>query len=232
MSERSSHVLTKKHLSRRTVLKGAGVSLGLPLLDAMIPAATALAQTAAAPKLRVGFFYIPHGAIMGNTPLRQGMDALDAERRGRELQAEQDHEAAREVQAATSPRSRNLENKASAELRAHDRAGHVALAACGPTSGRRARAWRPTIDQLIAANIGQDTTLPSLEVASETTVSRPRCPSGGGCYYSTTLSFRNAHVAAADGVQPAQGVPAAVRRGRHGRRARGDLARRRAACST
>ena len=44
--------LTKKHLSRRTVLKGAGVSLALPLLDAMIPAATALAQTAAAPKLQ------------------------------------------------------------------------------------------------------------------------------------------------------------------------------------
>jgi hypothetical protein len=56
--------LTKKHLSRRTVLRGAGATLALPLLDAMIPAATALAQTAAAPKLRMGFFYIPHGAIM------------------------------------------------------------------------------------------------------------------------------------------------------------------------
>ena len=46
--------LTKKHLSRRTVLKAAGVSLGLPLLDAMIPAHTALAQTAVAPRLRDG----------------------------------------------------------------------------------------------------------------------------------------------------------------------------------
>ena len=60
--------LTKKHLSRRTVLKAAGVLLGLPLLDAMIPAHTALAQTAAAPRLRAGFFYLPHGAIMWNTP--------------------------------------------------------------------------------------------------------------------------------------------------------------------
>ena len=67
--------LTKKHLSRRTVLKGACVSLALPLLDAMIPAATALAQTAAAPKLRVGFFYIPHGAIMWNTPYGKAIDA-------------------------------------------------------------------------------------------------------------------------------------------------------------
>src|SRR5712671_3696746 len=66
--------VTKKHLSRRTVLKAAGVSLSLPLLDAMIPAATALAQTAAKPKLRAGFFYIPHGAIMWNTPYGKDMD--------------------------------------------------------------------------------------------------------------------------------------------------------------
>src|SRR5262245_4301631 len=66
--------LTRKHLSRRTFLKGAGVSIGLPLLDAMIPAGTALAQTAAARKLRVGFFYLPHGAIMYNTTLGARMD--------------------------------------------------------------------------------------------------------------------------------------------------------------
>src|SRR5215471_7075105 len=66
--------LTKKQLSRRTLLKGAGVSLALPLLDAMIPAATPLAQTAAASKLRMGFFYIPHGAIMGNTSHGPAMD--------------------------------------------------------------------------------------------------------------------------------------------------------------
>jgi hypothetical protein len=66
--------LTRKHLSRRTVLKAAGISLGLPLLDAMIPAATALAQTAAAPKLRAGFFYWPHGAIQWNTPYGKEID--------------------------------------------------------------------------------------------------------------------------------------------------------------
>src|SRR3954469_9528963 len=67
-------VLTKKHLSRRTLLKGAGVAVGLPLLDAMIPAGTALAQTAAAPKMRAGFFYIPHGAVMWNTKHGKDMD--------------------------------------------------------------------------------------------------------------------------------------------------------------
>ena len=57
----------KKHIPRRTVLKGAGVTLALPLLDAMVPASTALAQTAAAPKMRAGFFYIPHGAVQHDT---------------------------------------------------------------------------------------------------------------------------------------------------------------------
>jgi hypothetical protein len=66
--------ITKKHLSRRTVLKGAGVNIALPLLSAMVPAATALAQTAAAPKIRAGFFYIPHGAIMYNTSHGPAMD--------------------------------------------------------------------------------------------------------------------------------------------------------------
>ena len=66
--------LIRKHLSRRTLLKGAGFSVALPLLDAMIPAATALAQTAAARTLRAGFFYLPHGAIMDNTPFGASMD--------------------------------------------------------------------------------------------------------------------------------------------------------------
>jgi len=55
--------LTRKHLSRRTVLKGAGAAIALPLLDAMIPAGTALADTAAAPATRLGFVYFPHGAL-------------------------------------------------------------------------------------------------------------------------------------------------------------------------
>src|SRR6478609_9018709 len=66
--------ITKKHIPRRAVLKAAGVSLALPFLDAMVPAATALAQTAAVPKLRTGFFYIPHGAIMGNTSHGPALD--------------------------------------------------------------------------------------------------------------------------------------------------------------
>ena len=52
--------LTTKHLSRRTVLKGAGATIALPLLDAMIPAGTAFAQTLAASTTRLGFVYFPH----------------------------------------------------------------------------------------------------------------------------------------------------------------------------
>src|SRR5262245_66033691 len=65
--------VTKKHLPRRTFLKAAGVSPALPLLDSMIPARTLLAQTAARPLPRLGFVYVPHGAIMDKwTPATEG----------------------------------------------------------------------------------------------------------------------------------------------------------------
>ena len=59
--------ITKKHLSRRTVLRGFGASLALPLLDCMVPALTAMSQTAAAPARlrRMGVFYVPNGMSMG-----------------------------------------------------------------------------------------------------------------------------------------------------------------------
>src|SRR5580658_2675605 len=66
-------VNTRKYLQRRTFLRGIGVALGLPLLDSMIPANTLLADTAARPTLRLGFCYMPHGAVMSNwTPVMDG----------------------------------------------------------------------------------------------------------------------------------------------------------------
>ena len=109
--------LTKKHLSRRTVLKGAGVALGLPLLDAMIPAATALAQHrrgAEAP--RMGFFYIPHGAIMGNTSHGPEMDHWTPSGAGADFKLSP-------ILASLEPYKRyvtsfgNLQNQANHELR-------------------------------------------------------------------------------------------------------------------
>src|SRR5690606_32032609 len=65
--------ITKKHISRRTLLRGAGVTLGLPLLDAMIPAATAFAQTAAVPPRRFFGGFVPHGAAPGHwVPEKEG----------------------------------------------------------------------------------------------------------------------------------------------------------------
>ena len=69
--------ITKRALPRRTFLRGVGVTLALPLLDAMIPARTALAQTAASPKIRFCGMYVPHGATMDKwTPAGEGTLAL------------------------------------------------------------------------------------------------------------------------------------------------------------
>ena len=67
--------ITKKHLSRRTFLHGAGVTMALPFLESMVPAATPLAQTAAKSKTRFGAIYFPHGATMYKwTPATEGKD--------------------------------------------------------------------------------------------------------------------------------------------------------------
>ena len=57
--------ITRKHISRRTLLRGAGVTLALPLLDSMVPAQTPLARTAATPKTRFSGIFVPHGAAPG-----------------------------------------------------------------------------------------------------------------------------------------------------------------------
>ena len=66
--------LTKKHISRRTFIRSSvGATFALPLLDAMVPAQTPLARTAAAPLQRFGFIYVPHGSIMKDwTPVQEG----------------------------------------------------------------------------------------------------------------------------------------------------------------
>jgi hypothetical protein len=178
--------ITKKHISRRTMLKGAGVSLALPLLDAMLPAATALGQTAAAPKLRAGFFYIPHGAIMHNTSHGPGMDKWTPSGAGADFKLSPILSPLESYKKYVTSFA-NLENKASAGS-VHTLNPATWLSATRPnTAGARAQ-MAPTIDQLIAKVIGQDTPLPSLEVASETTVQS--AAGGGGSY--TTLSFRDA----------------------------------------
>jgi hypothetical protein len=182
--------ITKKHLSRRAVLRGSGVALALPLLDAMIPAATSWAQTAAAPKIRTGFFYIPHGAILGNTVHGPGMDNWTPSGSGESFKFSN-------ILASLEPYKKyvtsfgNLENAASLGS-VHTLNPATWLSGVRPDSSVAGASMATTLDQVIAQRLGQETALPSLEVASETTLQVAACGGGvGGCYYSTTLSFRN-----------------------------------------
>jgi hypothetical protein len=178
--------ITKKHIPRRAVLKAAGVSLALPFLDAMVPAGTALAQTAAVPKLRTGFFYIPHGAIMGNTSHGPSLDKWTPSGAGATFTLSP-------ILASLEPYKKyvssfgNLQNAATAGS-VHSFTPATWLSATRPDTGAPRAHMATTLDQVIAKIIGQDTPLPSLEVAAETTV---QSAAGGGGYYST-LSFRDA----------------------------------------
>src|SRR6516165_8255036 len=177
--------LTKKHIARRTVLKAAGVKLGLPFLDAMVPAGTALAQTAAVPKLRTAFFYIPHGAIMSNTLHGPAMDRWTPSGAGADFKLSP-------ILSALEPYKKyvtsfgNLENAASAGS-VHTLNPATWLSATRPDTGGPRAHMAATLDQVIAKVIGQETPLPSMEVASETIVQS--AAGGGGSY--TTLSFRD-----------------------------------------
>ncbi len=179
--------ITKKHLSRRTVLKGAGVAVALPLLDAMVPAATAMAQTAAAPKLRAGFFYIPHGAIMHNTAHGPEWDRWTPSGSGADFKLSTIMSPLEPFKDYVSSVG-NLVNAASAGS-VHTLNPATWLSCTRPGGGAFGGGanMATTLDQIIAQKIGQETTLPSLEVSSETTVQQ--AAGSGGPY--TTLSFRD-----------------------------------------
>jgi len=167
------------------------VSVGLPLLDAMIPAATALAQTAAAPKLRAGFFYIPHGAVLWNTPHGPEMDHWTPSGSGADFKLSPILEPLEDYKHLLTSFS-NLENKASAES-VHRYNPATWLCGIKPDLDSPGPSMTTTIDQLIAGHIGQETALPSLEVCSESTMQAVACGGGYGCLYSSTLSYRNAN---------------------------------------
>ena len=169
--------ITKKHLSRRTVLQGVGVTLGLPLLDAMIPAATALAQTAAAPKPRMGFVYFPHGAVMQNwSPAKAGTD-YEITPILKPL------EPFRDQLTIVS----GLRNKTGESPSPHAIIAGTWLS-CHAPAVSQAPHGGISCDQVAAAQIGQDTALPSLELAGEG--GGGACDPSFGCSYSGTVAFR------------------------------------------
>jgi hypothetical protein len=170
--------LTKKHLSRRSVLRGAGATIALPLLEAMIPARTALAQTAAAAKPRLGFIYFPHGAVIDKwTPKKTGTDFDFSPI----LKALEPH---RKYVTVVS----GMENKPAISPAVHAIMPGTWLSCVHPRESNDPYGG-VTIDQMAAKHIGQDTPFPSLEIATESRGGGGACDRAFGCSYSGTISF-------------------------------------------
>jgi hypothetical protein len=171
--------ITKKHLSRRMFLRGAGVTVALPFLESMVPAQTPLRNTAAVPKTRFGCFYVPHGATMYKwTPATEGRDFQFSESLS-PLEKYRNY-----VSVVT-----NLAHQAATGADAG--AEHARSAAIFLTGGlpqKNAVKNGESVDQVAARAIGQDTPLPSIELAIEDV--SLSCGAGYGCAYFNTVSWR------------------------------------------
>jgi len=171
--------ISKKHISRRQLLKGTGVSLSLPLLTSMVPA---FAQSSSVVQPRLGFVYIPHGAIMSEyTPDKVGSDF--------------------EFKTILKPLESYRDRLSIVSGLGHTAADTTAvhsLSPCTWLSGIRPKATLGsdafagvTADQYAAQVIGQDTPLPSLELATEDHSGLlGACDRDYGCIYMNTLSWR------------------------------------------
>ena len=160
--------LSKKHLSRRTMLKGAGAAVALPLLDAMIPAGTAMAQTPAANSLRLGFVYFPHGALQ---------DEWQPKTIGRDFEFPyiiKPLEPYRDYITVVS----GLRNKGGEGGTPHGYTEETWLSAVLPRNRNASNGRGTTVDQIAARHLGKNTPLPSLELCGE--------PGGNISYRSPT----------------------------------------------
>jgi hypothetical protein len=177
--------LTKKHISRRTVLKGAGVTLALPLLEAMVPAATALAQTAASPRSRFVGLFVPHGMAPGYWVPEKVGTGFEFPYCFKPLEAYRDH-----VTILSGLHARSAEPPPGATGADHWVAAAF-LCANKPRKTTRADVYAgTTIDQTIAQKIGQDTLLPSLQLAVEDPgANSSNCGEGYSCTYTNTISW-------------------------------------------
>jgi hypothetical protein len=181
-------LITKKHLPRRTFLRGLGVTLSLPLLDSMIPAQTPLAKTAANPQVRLGLCFIPHGAVISNwTPIGEG-SGFEISRTLAPLEPFQDR-----LVVVSNLAHRNAAPAGPGDNGGdHTRSPAVYLNGIHPkrTDGADIRAGT-TIDQIAAQRIGQQTPLPSLELAIEDFSGLVgSCDVGFSCAYMNTISWR------------------------------------------
>jgi hypothetical protein len=171
--------LSKKSLPRRTVLRGMGAALSLPLLDAMVPAATALASTPAKPVKRLGFVFIPMGADISRwTP--GSADTLD------QLSP---------ILESLAPVRDRVTAFTNFELQPAYPGSH-ATSNSAFLSAARAKLTESadyflgtTVDQIAAKAIGQETALPSLELAMDLMQTVGQCDNGYACVYQNNLSW-------------------------------------------
>ncbi len=178
-------IMSKTSLPRRTFLRGVGATLALPLLDAMVPAGTALAQTAAKPTPRLGFIYIPNGANMAEWTPPGDSGRLELSRCLQPLANVRDHVV---IPTGLDHRQAEAWGDGNGE---HSRASAVWLNGIHPrrTEGADVRAGT-TADQIAAATLGQETPLPSLELALENSFVVGNCDNGYSCVYTNTFSWR------------------------------------------
>ncbi len=169
-------IVTKKAIPRRTMLRGLGAAVALPLLDGMVPAASALAQTPAAPTRRFGFVYVPHGSIMRDwTPAQEGRD-FEFSPILKPIEAFREH-----VTVLT-----NLSNDGE---NGHSVSSAMWLSGTFPAKGSLLKLGT-TVDQLIAQTIGRDTTFPSMEFATEDHSSHlGSCAGDFLCSYMSTICW-------------------------------------------
>src|SRR5262245_32733426 len=173
--------ITKKHLSRRTFLHAASAALGLPFLDAMVPALTAQGKTAAKAGPRLSFVYLPHGAIMDQwTPKKEGT-AFDLPPILQPLKAFRD-----QMNIIS-----GLAHAAADTSAVHSLSPTTWLSGVRPkpTQGTDAVAG-VTADQIAAQKIGHETLLPSLELGTEDRSGMVgACDRDYGCIYMNSMSW-------------------------------------------
>lgn len=174
------NILSRRHLSRRSLLRGAGTSLAMPLLDSMIPALTAQSK-AVPPVTRLGFVYVPHGAVMEKfTPTAVGENFAISP-------ILEPLEPFRKYIAVVS----GLDNKTADNAGVHSLGPPTWLSGVRPAEKEGDIRAGTTADQIAAAHLGQRTQFPSLELATEDHANLiGACDGGYSCTYINTLSWR------------------------------------------
>ena len=186
--------ITKKYLSRRTMLRGMGVSLALPLLDSMVPAQTPVSKTAAAGKTRLACIEMVHGAA-GSTADGTEKHYWAPAEEGRDFKFSQTLEPLEPFRDYITIVSDTDLHPATAWSAAEEGADHfrssaVYLTAAHPkmTEGSDYFAGI-SLDQLYAQQFGQDTPLPSIQLCIEMVDASGACDYGYACVYADTISW-------------------------------------------